>query len=462
MILLELHEEICVILYRYCFSVLTAISVVALVIAVIPAAKAASEIVITDQSQGCFHNKKTVNTFDRKGDVYVSAKGQVLKLEQLKELLAAIDASANYQTLNLAALGVTPEAVTRHRDDILSASLKDISDVPMSVQEKNSYLLDYGAICQSLKHRLVWHDVSTTHEHFTIVVKDRTLGHGQDHIEVSSTHGCPWMLPWSVRMGERRWKTYSTALPLALSSLADKAGPCASWLDGRHYWQEDLWKDSDFWSSAVGSKLRSDRDTLVAEQLDGYSEAARLFAIERCTIAALSHAGSSLSMRLRVLHPEVISSVSWLTLLNNGKIGEKTQTWSQMLPLYSKCESAIKAHKWLCDWRAAGADRSVQCEIAGNNCYSDDNKDFNKLVLPVWRAAKLKGVPEVEVNLERGKYMWCGRVYLSSSDPRALVVYAQPEPGTHWFDKQDISWERPAHYIVVQPSGKFERHRLTK
>jgi len=448
----------CVTSKRICHFSLAAIASLACWGAAISSVQASPEIEIVDRSRGCFHHKEKVVTFDRKGDSYISSDGRTLTVKQLNELFTVIDESANSRTIDLETLGVTPEAVAMHQKDMLAASLADTKNVPSTVLERNSNLFDFSAVRDVLKLRLVWKDYGTTHDCVNVTINDSSLGHGRDRIRLSSSHRCPWMLPWSVTMGERRWQTYSTALPLALSRLADKAGPCAQWLDGRQYWQKDVWNDCDFWWSAVGSKLRAERDLLVAKQLSGYDEAAKIFGIDRCTIADYPVDKSSLSIYLRVLQPDVISKVHWLTILNDGKIGEKTQTWLEMISVYKRCVNVVNAHKWLSLWRLDGIERSVSANIVGNLGFSGTPQHLNKNVLPTWRAAKMKGAPEIELTLFR-KHVYCGTVYLSSADNRALVYSIEPNQGAHWLDRQNVSWEHPG-YLVVQTDGTFEKHAL--
>ncbi len=290
---------------------------------------------------------------------------------------------------------------------------------------------------------------------FSVTIND--AANSKDRIEVTSTHQCPWMLPWRVQVGAKSWNTYSTALPLRIASIADKSGPCASWLDGRQYWDKGFWTDSDFWSLEVGPKFEKDTARQMSKMLPGYVDAAKLFEIDECNIGCINMQPDSLFLQLRSRQPQTISSVWWWNYLKNGKA---TATWSHMLQLRRKCESIAVKQPWLLEWRTAAGDHILECHIAGSKCYSESDEKLKEFILPAWQDAGMHGVPEVELMLRRGS-VWCGTVYLSSSEARALVVNAKPGAGSHWFDRQEISFHPKAPvYLIVHSDGRFERRSI--
>jgi hypothetical protein len=127
-----------------------------------------------------------------------------------------------------------------------------------------------------------------------------------------------------------------------------------------------------------------------------------------------------------------------------------------MIQLYRKCETITEKQQWLRSWKDCGADHVIECQIAGSNCYSDQG--IRDHVSAAWRDARMLGTPEVELLLRRGG-VWCGSVYLSALDTRAVVVDAEPGEGKHWFDHQSVSSGSPG-YLIVQPNGQFERRTI--
>jgi len=406
------------------------ISIVATCLLTNSAAIASSELVFTDEIQGCFHHERVVTIFDRHPHEYTSPGCPDQSVDAVRDLISIIESSTAESCLNLESLGITPETVKKHQTQMLLATLRGRDYVSPKIATQESRAFEFPALSKLVKARLSWHDTSTTHRQFSVIISDPAIS--KEKIEVASTHDCPWMLPWRVQVGHKIWNTYSTALPLKLASFADKRGPCASLLDGRHYWNEGFWADSDFWSIALGPRFEQASAKDVAQTIPGYNEAAKFFEIDGCNIGSVNMQPQSLFLKLKCRHPQVFSSVWWWNYLSAGKTAE---SWTQMLDRFQACENAARKQHWLLDWKANADNHSLRCNIAGASCYSETN--ITDFVLPAWRDAHMYGVPEVEVSLMRGD-RWCGTVYLSSSEARAIVVHADPGTGSHWFDRRDF------------------------
>jgi hypothetical protein len=83
-------------------------------------------------------------------------------------------------------------------------------------------------------------------------------------------------------------------------------------------------------------------------------------------------------------------------------------------------------------------------------------------VLPPWKDAQFRGEPEFEI-LMRRQGSWCGTVWLSSTEPGALIETAHKGPGDHWFDRLEFSFHpKEPSYGRVDAAGNFELRTIAK
>jgi len=75
---------------------------------------------------------------------------------------------------------------------------------------------------------------------------------GDPELAISSTHRRPWMLPWTVRLGDETWQVFSPEVSQALYRLLAN-GKVNCPLDGRGYWQAGYMQDPEF----PGERYRS-------------------------------------------------------------------------------------------------------------------------------------------------------------------------------------------------------------
>jgi hypothetical protein len=218
-----------------------------------PSALADGEIVIRDESQGCFHHENVERTFNRKGNLFVSSQdGKSIPEQSIRDLVSIIKASSKQTKFDPVAMGITPQATADNKQNMIKAA-GTFFEIKPSVIRDHASLFEYPAVTKSVSYRLVMNDNSTTRVRFSVEIKDTTVS--PEPITVTSTHDCPWMLPWTVTIGKSSWDTYSTALPLKLKALASTKGPNSYLLDGTKYWKVDIWRDPHFWFAAVGHKL---------------------------------------------------------------------------------------------------------------------------------------------------------------------------------------------------------------
>lgn len=415
---------------------------------------ASSEVVINDQMQGCTGGKHVVTTFNRQGDKYVSDKKISITKADLEELIETIKASQSAKEFNPEKLGITPELVKQHYNDMLNAALYLKDPIYKKINPVKTEDFDYPAVCKLAKRRLFLHDRSTNHIKFSTTINEPTVS--AEKIEVSSTHEVGDMLPWKVKIGDKKWETFSIELPKKLSKLSPKDGYCAQLLNG-NYWTKNFWTDHYFWSVSVGYELHKKHSMQFATLLPGYESAKDKYSIENAYSGSTAFHPDSLILDLKMKNLQNISSATWW---NHYKNGEPTADWTQLSKMVSDCEKLINKQTWLVAWKNSNKSNQLHCNIDGFKYYDESN--IAEYVMPAWRHAGLKGNPEVGIILSSGKDTR-GKIYLSKEDPKALILDAEPAKGSHQFDKLKVSFHpKDPQYIIVGPNGKFERHMIAR
>lgn len=423
------------------------------------AAHAEREVAIEDISQGCFGGLREETVFNKQNDKYVSKKGISFTKNDLKDLIEIIQASKSVSEFDPASMGITPESVKQHYNDMLNASLNLKDPVYKKIKPEIVAAFDYKPVCEAAKKRLTAKDNSTNHIIFTATINDPELS--KEKIVVKSTHDVGYLLPWKVTVGDNRWQTYSIALSEKLVQFADKKGPCALRLDGKKDWQSTFWHDGMFWQHQVGFELHRNHAEKYAKLIPGFAEADKIFVIEDIYSGLINFQPESLFMELEARQPQTIEYARWW---NHYKNDQPAATWTQFIEKFRTAEKLAQKQAWLMSWKKANQANKLQVSISGANSYEETS--IKEMVMPAWKNANMKGVPEVAIILMRGKDTF-GKLYISSLEPRALLVEATPVVGPgkslHWLDRLSIYFHpaRPS-YVVVQANGKFEKQSIAK
>ena len=423
--------------------------------------QAHEELVLTDRSQGCSDSTNVVTSFDRVGDNYIEAnkynKGKVLSRKQLLELLSTIEEAKSQQTFNPESLGITPQSVKLHTIEMQkAASHQPYSDYTKALQ-KLKEAFQYPAVVDAARLKMSFLDRSTRHVQYKLVIKDPSLN--AETIEVSSTHEGPWMLPWTIQVGDKKYSTYSTALPLKLKALDPCIkGPNQNLLDGAKYWQQDFWSDRRLWSYQAGFQLDQALGIELLEALPGALTVGKNFTVTKCSFGADLSKPDGL---LTELAPKEKGAVDCLIWQNQLKRGKPVFSWEQLSDKFKFCQAAVKEHPWLEEWRKSNSENQIVCTVTGQSCVLEPGKNIDEFIQPAWLDARLSGKPEIEVTLRRGRFT-CGIIYLSPLEKKSLVVLAMPQAGgKHWFDKEKISFHpRNPSYMLVLPDGAKERRAM--
>jgi hypothetical protein len=409
----------------------------------------AETIQISDSTVGCFDSKNVETLFTRTNDVFFSESRTIPAniIENLRK--AILVGSKKSEKLSLEDLGITPETVVQHRADILEAALKYAKDVPKTVPSELEYLFEYPNISEVAAKSLKRHEGSTTRVAFKFVLE------GQEKIAVESNHECPWMLPWKITVGDKSWESYSVEIPKFLAEIADSKGPNHPLLNGKEYWKSEFWKDRDVWDRVIGDPLGEYHAKQLAISLEGYQEFQKQFELKKAETNHFISQPFSLLLGIQTKKPSLVNSVWWYNPIESGK---PVGNWNQFLKLYEACSKAASKHRWLEVWKASGKDRLVEGAFSGFVGH-DAAKDLEEYVLPAWKDAGCKGLPEFKLRLRQGR--GCHTVFISSGEKNALVVSSEKGTGSHWLDKEEVFFHpKTPDYIVVNPEGSFQRRTI--
>jgi len=424
-------------------------------------AQARDELVLTDRSQGCTDSKSVVTSFNKVGDNYIEAnkngRGKVLRRKQLLDLVTAIEKARSQSTFNPESLGITAQSVNLHTMEMHKAACHQPDSDYTKALQKLKEAFQYPAVVEAARLKMSFRDCGTQHVQYKLVIKDPSL-HAET-IEVSSTHECPWMLPWTIRMGDTKSSTYSTTLPLKLKALDPCGkGPNQSLLDGEKYWQQDFWSDRLLWSYQVGFQLDQALGIELLEALPGAPSVGKNYTVQKCSFAADLSKPDFLLAELAPVDRGAIDCLLWQNQINRG---QPVFTWEQLHDKFKLCQAAVKEHPWLEEWRKSNSENQIVCTVTGQSCVLEPGKNIDEFILPAWRDARLSGKPEIEVTLRRGRFT-CGIIYLSPLEKKSLVVLAMPQAGgKHWFDQEKISFHpRNPSYMLVLPDGTKERRAM--
>lgn len=139
--------------------------------------------------------------------------------------------------------------------------------------------------------------------------------------------------------------------------------------------------------------------------------------------------GLELTLWLKSRRRRLIDSVNWENPVANGR---EEATWYEMAAAIRRLEVKARSFRWLRQWKAAEADRSIEAFVVGAHIDAIADADVRR----IWRSAGLAGQPELEVSLERDRQSSCF-VCFSSHEGKALILDpapAKPAHRVHWLD----------------------------
>ena len=410
-----------------------------------------AEIRVTDATEGCYHSDVREYAWVQDGAVYRYGE-RTLTAQEVEAIRLRILACRETPDDLLSRVGITPEVVASHRDEIFHAALpeswrkagKGAKDIPAELD----HLFGFEYLAPHILAELTgvnWE--STTSMHFEVVLP------GEPEVRVSSRGQVPWMLPWTITVGEETWSVADIELSRAVLLLADREGPSAALLDGSHYWAEGFWVDDRFWDRFVGARLDESLSAAAYAALPGYGRFIERYRVDDVMTGHVNSQPEAMFFEISARYPSRIDKVRWWNLIEGGR---PRSDWEVLLPVLEAAERQVAQQQWLLDWKAAGRGKTIGIEVVGDRGYSETRMDL--FVLPIWADAAFAGAPEYELLLRRERN-WCGTVFLGANEPGALIRTANPGAGDHWFDSLSFSYHPRAEqpqYGRVDANGAVE------
>ena len=418
-----------------------------------PVRETRGAILVHDVVAGCFLIEEREDKWWLDGETYRCGE-RSLSRARVEEIRATLLAAPETVEGVLASVGVTPDSVAAHRDEILAAAMPyswktsaqwpgaaGRGEVPVLPPELE-WLLGYEANARRARSKLVDRGLAS----LDTMIFQVTLP-GDPTIVARSESQSGWMLPWTIEAGGRTWTSPDVRVSRALLELAAPDGPCRATLDGEAYWTDGFLPRSAASGapSARSSTRRCRRKAYV--QLTGYASVLRRFEIVEVLTGSVNMLPEAMQFDLDARQPALVDTVRWFNLLEDGKL---TSTWEDFERAIASVHQAASRHAWLAEWKHAGPGRFLMAEVAGHERHADRFAD--DFVAPAWRHAGLPGEPAMRLHLMLdGESI--GSVWLADDDARALIVRARPDKERvtkHWFDELDVSFhpKTPTYALV--------------
>jgi hypothetical protein len=386
------------------------------------------QLTFDDEAAGCFHHERG------SGSVAISGA-------PLLALRAAVVSSRAVTSIDATALGITQARTEQMR---LESGI-----TTLTVQDATAVAKSY----------LVGADDSTN----TVSLRVRIPG--DPPFVVSSQHGSPWMLPWTVDAGGVTWETYSPELPRALLPYLPATLPNHELLDGTPYWRDGFWTDDHAWGMRLGSGLERDATQRAVNAIPGYDALLTRFEILQASRGRYS---SRLFLELRSKGPDLIGRVHWSSPLQAGKT---SVGWSELQRMFAAAGQTAVRFGWLEDWRSRKPGRFILARFSGTQLHATDRLEY--LVTPAWKHAGLPGEPSIELVLHQGDDR-VADVFLAEAALGAILVYANdrtthpqtqstaaPEASAHWLDSLRVSFHpNSPDYVLTDERGRVEKRTI--
>jgi hypothetical protein len=195
---------------------------------------AATALRIGSISHGRYGGDDTSTLF-LSGSSYTDGK-RTIPVDAVSHLRDVLRASERTQNLVPADLGITPESVREHHNEILrAAGLDPAAPLPPGAEEAISYneVVQYAESLVEIVHA----------DHFT---RTGVRSDGPSGFSVWTDQAMPLTLPWSVTMNGRSWITYSPDVSHAVAALLPAGSHRDLVEDSFQFWSHSFWHSSDW------------------------------------------------------------------------------------------------------------------------------------------------------------------------------------------------------------------------
>lgn len=413
----------------------------------------ANTVRVRDSVVGCYGGIRREYEWKPSEDAIVAPFGRMstADLQAIRDVITK--APADREDL-LARIGFTPTSLAANRQTILETAWPEslARPTPLELPAELAHMLDYDRIAPLVRSELLGQNWSSTiHHKLEIEIA------GDPSIHLVSKGRVAYMLPWTVVVGDKRWQSNDVEISRAVLALLERDGPNRAHVDGAQFWKSEFWRAGTFWDRFLGNEIDACLSKAEYAALAGYREAVGRFRIEKVQTGSINSQPDSLFAQMSARIPSAIDGAWWWSPLVDGK---PASTWTEFLRVYDAASSAVVSHPWLLQWKASAPDRTIDAHVVGGLGYSETNVDL--FVLPPWKDAGLAGTPEFQILLRR-KGEWCGTVWLSSLDPAALILSADPYGKAHWFDELDVGFHpMKPRYGLVDGAGNYTSRHIAK
>jgi hypothetical protein len=417
-----------------------------------------SPVQVQDTTGGC--DVETVErTYEWRpdGDHY-TWEGNTLTQALLDEFRRVVLATESDKTPDLlAVVGFSQREIDAHRDRILETL--NYGSRPDSCW-RGTGMFDFDSARRRIESELHDRIESDSTDWCTDICRLRVTLPGTPEIVVESNQATPLHIPWTITVGDRRWKTTDITVSRSIQPWLDHTSP-NYYLAASHYWSSDVWHDPGVWMfEACDRAAASEFEPWFASYaaLPGYDETLKRL--------HLFVAGSSRDSAYFILSPgtrwsgDLIDRMHWRVPLHGG---EPTSDWRVCRRRFDDALGCASKLPWLSKWKALNRWRVIILDLPDPSL--DGDQAFDASVTRAWRQARLPGAPEFEFALIGGG--WQATVYATRAASVALVSEADQKmtsidaSDSHWLDELTVNLHSPARtFASVDANGERTLGRL--
>jgi len=379
---------------------------------------------------------KTRIFWQRTGDRFVSEQSKVvLSLAEVAKMRMELRHTSRGREFFAQEVGLTPDAVRAHRDQILKSCY--IDKLPAELE----HCLDYETVLKNGRRLAFMDDLGEFAGQGVTLVID-----GTPELRVRRrSRFFGFLQPSTLDCGGQSWETCSLSAVDAFTRVVEPGSKeYKMFASARTFWSEDVWINNDgaldasIWGDLAG-EYRTYSDLPAFRKRPGYEKLSLTFRI----LSLWDFNKEGFYCTLAPYKPSSLDQVEWSNTVN--------EPLTSVLPVYQRCEADMVAHhRWLLNWKSSRSGRAIQLKVEG--------AEPEKYVLSQWRQAGISGIPEFHLELFDNESR-CAEVWLSSGSADSLVPSATDKwhPGISLDPLRNFD-----EVLVVDASGQPHRKVVGK
>ncbi|MCW5822839.1 MAG: WG repeat-containing protein [Cyanobacteria bacterium TGS_CYA1] len=371
----------------------------------------ADQVVVDEEMrnpEGSCHASSTI--YERAGDDYKSTNRTISK-SVIDEIRRTAIASESKILPDLKDFGITKESVEENKNKLVQAAYTKYGRTKPektitweSLAPELKYLFEYDTVSKNALDTVTG-SMNSAYDFVRFYLP------GEPPIILQSRHRQSGMLPWTVKLGEKTWNTYSRDLPVALSKIASPSS--AHYLaddkpdfrfqrmgnKATKFWPEGFFAQYGTWSNDLVESFEAIQDS---KKLPGFEVASKIMSVEDAI--KYDYDGKyDFLIQVRITKPDCV--IDRLRVKLEAPTKEEDQNlhnWNDILNWYNQIELSVQSLNWLKKWKAENPNRSILAMKTNSSDPSfEDREGLNNL----WKHSNLADKPKYYFRLlENGRH----------------------------------------------------------